>query len=92
MLRSFDYALATAGVVAGAPPLREAFLEGYAGGAAGAPAYLPAAAAARAAWCDFFELDKALYELEYEMNNRPDWVHLPLAGILRVLGRAGGER
>ena len=26
-------------------------------------------------------LDKALYELAYELNNRPDWVRIPLTGI-----------
>ncbi|MBI2187278.1 MAG: maltose alpha-D-glucosyltransferase [Acidobacteria bacterium] len=31
-----------------------------------------------------FVLDKALYELGYELNNRPDWVHIPLAGLLRL--------
>jgi maltose alpha-D-glucosyltransferase/alpha-amylase len=31
-----------------------------------------------------FVLDKALYELGYELNNRPDWVHIPLTGILRL--------
>ncbi len=30
-------------------------------------------------------LEKALYELQYEMNNRPDWVRIPLAGILALL-------
>jgi maltose alpha-D-glucosyltransferase/alpha-amylase len=30
-----------------------------------------------------FILDKALYELGYELNNRPEWVHIPLAGLLR---------
>jgi maltose alpha-D-glucosyltransferase/alpha-amylase len=33
----------------------------------------------------FFELEKALYELRYELNNRPDWVGTPLAGIARLL-------
>ena len=27
-----------------------------------------------------FELEKALYELRYELDNRPDWVHVPLRG------------
>ncbi len=32
-----------------------------------------------------FELEKAVYELRYELNNRPDWVRIPVAGILRLL-------
>jgi maltose alpha-D-glucosyltransferase / alpha-amylase len=31
-------------------------------------------------------LEKALYELRYELNNRPDWVHIPLEGILQLIG------
>ncbi len=34
-----------------------------------------------------FVLDKALYELGYELNNRPDWVHIPLTGLLRLRSR-----
>jgi maltose alpha-D-glucosyltransferase/alpha-amylase len=33
-------------------------------------------------------LEKALYELGYELNNRPDWVRIPLIGILRLLESA----
>ena len=29
-----------------------------------------------------FELEKALYELRYEIGNRPTWVGIPLQGIL----------
>ena len=32
-----------------------------------------------------FMLDKAIYELGYELNNRPDWVGIPLKGILGLL-------
>jgi hypothetical protein len=32
-----------------------------------------------------FELEKAVYELRYELNNRPDWVSIPVAGIVRLL-------
>ena len=32
-----------------------------------------------------YVLDKALYELGYELNNRPDWVRIPLAGIVSLL-------
>ena len=30
-------------------------------------------------------LEKALYELRYELNMRPDWVRIPLRGILEVV-------
>ena len=30
-------------------------------------------------------LEKALYELRYELNNRPDWVNIPLEGILQLV-------
>ena len=30
-------------------------------------------------------LEKAVYELGYELNNRPDWVSVPVAGILEIL-------
>jgi trehalose synthase-fused probable maltokinase len=32
-----------------------------------------------------FELEKAVYELRYELDNRPDWVQIPVAGIQRLL-------
>jgi len=35
---------------------------------------------------DAYLLDKAIYEVNYELNNRPDWLELPLHGILQVLG------
>jgi maltose alpha-D-glucosyltransferase/alpha-amylase len=38
-----------------------------------------------AALLDALLIDKAVYELGYEMNNRPDWVSLPVAGIRRIL-------
>jgi maltose alpha-D-glucosyltransferase/alpha-amylase len=37
---------------------------------------------------DFFLLEKACYELEYEMAHRPDWLCVPLAGTLRILARS----
>ena len=30
-------------------------------------------------------LDKAVYEVGYELNNRPDWVSVPLQGLLDLL-------
>lgn len=35
------------------------------------------------AWVGAFELEKAIYELGYELNNRPDWVAIPLSALLR---------
>jgi maltose alpha-D-glucosyltransferase/alpha-amylase len=34
---------------------------------------------------DAFMLEKALYEVSYELNNRPDWAKAPLLGILQLL-------
>ena len=36
-------------------------------------------------WLDAFLLEKALYELQYELASRPQWVDIPLLGILRIL-------
>ena len=36
---------------------------------------------------DFFLLEKAFYEIEYELAHRPDWLRVPLAGTLRILSR-----
>ena len=32
-----------------------------------------------------FIIEKVLYELAYELNNRPDWSRIPLVGILKAL-------
>jgi len=37
---------------------------------------------------DLFVLDKAMYELLYELNNRPTWVGIPLRGIVETVERA----
>ena len=41
---------------------------------------------ARGALLALFELEKALYELRYEINNRPAWVRIPLAGLRALAG------
>jgi maltose alpha-D-glucosyltransferase/alpha-amylase len=38
---------------------------------------------------DAYILEKAVYEIGYELNNRPDWLKVPLQGILQLL-EAGG--
>jgi maltose alpha-D-glucosyltransferase/alpha-amylase len=45
----------------------------------------PAEAAQSQALLDFFLLEKAFYEVEYELTNRPAWAHIPLQATLRIL-------
>lgn len=40
---------------------------------------------------DAFVLDKALYELRYEMNARPQWIDIPLEGLLSILSAQAGS-
>ena len=44
------------------------------------PALLPPGQEAIEKLLSVFELEKAVYELRYELNNRPDWVPIPVAG------------
>ena len=100
MLRSFDYAahaVLAARPEAERARLRPAFeawedqavgafLGGYVLAAGKSPQrLLPRSAEAARRACAAFELEKACYELRYELNNRPDWIAIPLAGIARLL-------
>jgi len=38
---------------------------------------------------NLFQLEKAFYEIEYEVTNRPDWTHIPLEATLRILAARG---
>jgi maltose alpha-D-glucosyltransferase/alpha-amylase len=40
---------------------------------------------------NFFLLEKAFYEIAYELANRPTWLHIPLAGARRILLAREGE-
>ncbi|MGQ0751557.1 MAG: maltose alpha-D-glucosyltransferase [Betaproteobacteria bacterium] len=100
MLRSFNYARWTAfrAAVRGhedderlAPLAREwevqvrrAFLAAYDEGARGNES-MPALEAVRGL-LELFELEKAQYELRYELANRPGWAAIPLQGILALSG------
>jgi trehalose synthase-fused probable maltokinase len=50
---------------------------------------LPALRETSAALLDLFELEKAIYELRYELDHRPDWARIPAAGIVALLERDG---
>ncbi|WP_353953109.1 phosphotransferase [Knoellia sp. S7-12] len=83
MLRSLDYAGGAIEHSAGASArewvaqTQQAFLDGYAATAGEDPRERSALLAA-------FELDKAMYEVVYEVRNRPSWVDIPLAAIERL--------
>ncbi len=62
-----------------------AFLRSYRATAAGAP-FLPSSRADLETVLELFILEKAIYEVAYEMNNRPDWLLIPLSGVLNLLG------
>jgi maltokinase len=90
MLRSFAYATSALEIVSGhrAPAdfearARDAFLEQYF--AVVDMSLLPGGEAAIMNLLSIFELEKAIYELGYELDNRPDWVSIPVAGISRLL-------
>jgi maltose alpha-D-glucosyltransferase/alpha-amylase len=51
----------------------------------------PAHAAAADAMLNFFLLEKALDEIEYELAYRPDWLRVPLSGTLRILSQPSKE-
>jgi maltose alpha-D-glucosyltransferase/alpha-amylase len=67
-----------------------AFLRAYRE-TAGQGVFLPHEPRAFAALFDAFMLDKAFYELAYELNNRPDWVRIPLQGVRTLLARTPGD-
>lgn len=53
---------------------------------AGQASFLPRSREDLQILLDAYLLEKAVYELSYELNNRPDWVRIPLQGILQLLG------
>lgn len=63
---------------------RDSFLAGYTETTDGA-AFVPDQPDLLQAALAVFELEKALYELRYELNNRPDWLLIPLRGIQHTL-------
>jgi maltose alpha-D-glucosyltransferase/alpha-amylase len=101
MLRSFSYAAHAGlfAFTAGRPDVTEhfshwadvwerwttaSFLREYFAEVSGA-LFLPANPDQRDELLRLFVLEKALYELNYEINNRPDWLRIPLSGVLRLL-------
>jgi trehalose synthase-fused probable maltokinase len=93
MLRSLAYATSASQIMRGIPApgkfedqARRTFLENYFSTIDAA--LLPAGDAAVWNALAIFELEKAIYELQYELDNRPDWLPIPVAGIARLLEEA----
>jgi len=59
-------------------------LASYEGAAAGSPGF-PAPAAQARDLIGLFALQKALYEIRYELDNRPHWVRIPVEGVLELV-------
>jgi trehalose synthase-fused probable maltokinase len=59
------------------------FIESYFAAAQGLRS-IPRDRAEAEALLDFFLLEKALYEVNYEAANRPDWIAIPLQGVLSL--------
>ncbi len=62
-----------------------AFLSAYRRAAQGAP-FRPSSSHDFEQLLGACLLEKAIYELRYELNNRPDWVYLPLRALHEILG------
>ena len=65
-----------------------AFLHGYLQRARGAR-FMPASREELEILLDSYLLEKAIYEMGYELNNRPDWLRIPLRGIRQILEGEG---
>ncbi len=65
-----------------------AFLQAYLRRARGA-GFLPPSRDEREVLLDGYLLEKALHELAYELDNRPDWLRIPLRGIRQILAGEG---
>jgi maltose alpha-D-glucosyltransferase / alpha-amylase len=83
--RPGDRARLVAHVAAWKREASRAFLSGYIDATHGSPAYPNLPGEARRLIC-LFMLDKALYEVRYELGSRPDWIRIPIAGLMEILG------
>jgi trehalose synthase-fused probable maltokinase len=90
MLRSFAYVTSAVEIMRSEDALpdfeqraRERFLEHYLHEVDST--LLPAGEAQVANLLSIYELEKAIYELQYELDHRPDWISIPVAGIRRLL-------
>src|SRR5690606_13060131 len=98
MLRSLDYAKAMSvvegkGWIDETNALNDAFVEGYRA-AFTLPGVIPATQQAFHDALRPWVIDKAMYEIRYELDNRPDWLLVPLMALMRYtfLDSVGGDQ
>jgi len=101
MLRSFHYAACAARrhthaqaqgderiIAIWEQAVADAFWAGYTTTASpGRASFMPATESRAEQVLRVFELDKTIYEIGYELNNRPDWLDIPVQGLRRLLHR-----
>ncbi len=89
MLRSLSYLAAVTGHSGDETEARarELFLDGYLDAVQSVGILPPSPQLERL--IGIFELEKAVYELRYELDHRPDWVHIPVSALERMLSRNG---
>jgi maltose alpha-D-glucosyltransferase/alpha-amylase len=68
----------------------ETFLTAYRETIAGQPLW-PSRPDSAERILNFFLMEKAFYEIEYELAHRPDWLRVPLTGMLRILSQQSNE-
>ncbi|EDY20760.1 trehalose synthase [Chthoniobacter flavus Ellin428] len=104
MLRSFDYAVTTTlrneraddvqrlapWAQAWAETIRDSYLTAYLEAAAGA-SFLPTSAEDTQLLLEAYQLDKALYEVAYDLSYRPGWVATPLRAVKTMLAQFNGH-
>ena len=103
MLRSVDYAAASAQKLASIRPesrvlvaswaedwrrqAKDAYMHGYREAIGDCPSY-PSDPSAVEGLLRLFLLEKAIYEINYEAANRPSWVRIPIDGVLEMIQQA----
>jgi predicted trehalose synthase len=53
--------------------------------------FWPASSKDAARLLTVYQLEKAVYEFSYEMNNRPEWMAIPLKGINEIIQWSGAR-
>lgn len=64
--------------------IRDTFMDGYLE-TAGQASFIPEEERQLSDLLSVYTIEKAVYETDYELNNRPDWLHIPLNGLTKIL-------